>query len=226
MNKLDKASLGALCICAVLNGCGVTPVKFDELSCPRPVKFARQQLEKQDVIIAETYFEKFVRGNLDPIKDDQAFRVYSQILKDQGVQDYFACRAVRSGYIVTQAQAKYINSKIDFMKTTPTPGQYVEWELKNPFPGPQSRLIVTNQVLKFLPSQDAAETFLLNDSDNPIRFQVSELPQGFYLPYKAGLVEPGQKFRLTVVRTSDSVALVADPNPRFTITTEGYGLLS
>lgn len=86
-----------------------------------------------DIEFAKSTFGKVVVGDIKIKTDPQVVTLASKAATDDQILSYLRCLARnRDGF--TNAQIAYLEQMNGFLRTNPSPEQFLEWQGKNPFP--------------------------------------------------------------------------------------------
>lgn len=102
----------------------------DECQPPPPDVFVAAGV---DLKFAQTIFKRIVLGGIDIKTNPKVFTLASRAVIDERIREYIRCLAIKKeGF--THAQAAYLERLYAFMRTNPTPEQFIEWQKIDPFP--------------------------------------------------------------------------------------------
>lgn len=106
------------------------PTPPDECQPPPPDIFTAAGV---DLKFAQAIFKKIVLGSIDIKTNPEVITLASKAAIDERIREYIRCLAIKKeGF--THAQAAYLERLYAFMRTNPTPEQFIEWQKNDPFP--------------------------------------------------------------------------------------------
>jgi tetratricopeptide (TPR) repeat protein len=114
------------------------PSGKDECPPPPPHIFTAAGIDSK---FAQATFYKVVLGKIDIKTNPEVITLASKAVIDDTIRQYLRCLALKKeGF--THVQAAYFDTLSAFMRTKPTPEQFIEWQRNNPFPNGKPQIVL------------------------------------------------------------------------------------
>ena len=155
-----------------------------------------------ELIVATANLAPLVGAQLDVFRNHVAFKAYQTVTAYPNMNSYLTCKAEKASLFRDEMDLENFRRSLEFLRTKPSPEDFFKYQntlAQDNNPAPQ--LLVDQGNLDFSFS-NIAGLKITNMGRAPVNFIISDLPKGFYLANKSGVIEGGDTLQLTVVRTN------------------------